>query len=103
LTSLYLGGNEISDISLLGNLTNLTRLSLGSNQISDVSPLANLINLTSLHLDDNEISDISPLVENQGLSEQDYIHLQGNPLSSDSVSIYVPELEARGVRVRDQD
>ena len=91
LTYLYLGANQISDISSLANLTNLTGLQLDSNQISDISPLTNL-NLCS-----NQINDISPLVENAGLSEGDYVHLDENPLSSDSINIYIPQLEARGV------
>jgi len=119
LTYLYLGANQISDISPLTNLTNLTGLDLCANQMSDISSLANLANLTCLYLHDNQISDISslasltnltnlnlcsnqindisPLVENAGLSEGDYVHLDENPLSSDSINIYIPQLEARGV------
>jgi len=39
------------------------------------------------------------LVQNEGLSEEDGIDLRGNPLSSDSLNIYIPELEGRGVNV----
>ena len=39
LTGFYLSGNQISDLSLLANLTNLTELNLGVNQITDISPL----------------------------------------------------------------
>jgi internalin A len=97
LNDLVLGGNQISDISPLANLTSLTRLNLRNNQISDISPLANLTSLTWLYLQDNQISDISPLVDNEGLSEGDEVYLKGNPLSADSVNIYIPQLEARGV------
>ena len=99
LERLFLEANEISDISALANLTSLTRLFLSSNQISDISPLTNLINLTGLWLNDNQISDISPLVENEGFSEGDQIDLRENPLSSDSINTYIPQLEARGVSV----
>ncbi|EAG1723523.1 hypothetical protein BBW79_14345, partial [Listeria monocytogenes] len=60
--------NQISDISLLANLTNLSTLYLNNNQISDISPLANLTNLSTLYLNNNQISDISPLANLTSLS-----------------------------------
>jgi Leucine-rich repeat (LRR) protein len=92
-------GPWISDISPLANLTSLTMFFLMYSDVSDISVLANFTNLTLLKLDFNQISDISPLVENEGLSTGDKIHLYENPLSSDSVTIYIPQLEARGVIV----
>lgn len=56
-------------------------------------------NLTHLYLDYNQISDISPLVANVGLAAGDMVWLRDNPLSADSLYIYIPELEARGVAV----
>jgi Leucine-rich repeat (LRR) protein len=50
-------------------------------------------------LHNNQISDISPLVDNEGISEGDTVDLDENPLSSDSINIYIPQLEARGVNV----
>jgi hypothetical protein len=38
-------------------------------------------------------------VQNEGLGEGDAIYLQGNPLSWESVNIYIPELRGRGVIV----
>jgi hypothetical protein len=38
-------------------------------------------------------------VDNDGLSQGDELHLHANPLSSDSINIHIPELEARGVIV----
>jgi hypothetical protein len=99
LIGLYLDYNQIGDISPLANLTHLENLHLYDNQISDISPLANLTNLEYLYLWNNQISNISPLVDNEGLSEGDEVDLQGNPLSSDSINIYIPQLEARGVIV----
>ena len=99
LTELYLGSNQISDISALTNLTGLTGLELADNGISDISPLADLTSLTALHLWDNQISDISPLVQNAGLGTGDTVDLELNPLSSDSITIYVPQLQGRGVTV----
>jgi len=39
------------------------------------------------------------LVDNPGLGEGDYVSLGNNPLSSDSINTYVPQLRARGVAV----
>jgi Leucine-rich repeat (LRR) protein len=99
LTELWLGNNGISDISPLANLTNLTWLHLYDNQIADICPLASLIKLWWVQVDDNQISDIVPLIDNEGLLEGDTVRLENNPLSSGSVNMYIPELEARGVTV----
>ena len=60
--------NEVTDISPLASLTNLSRLDLTGNEISDLSPLASLTNLTKLTLTGNEISDLSPLSALTGLT-----------------------------------
>ena len=99
LTKLNVSGSQMSDISPLASLTNLTSLSLADNQISDISLLASLTNLIELGLEKNQISDISPLVENSGLSDGDSVYLKDNPLSTTSVSVYIPQLEERGVTV----
>jgi len=39
------------------------------------------------------------LVDNPGLGEGDYVSLANNPLSSDSIDTYMPQLRARGVAV----
>ena len=61
LQQLYLGRNQVSDISALANLTNLQILYFHYNQVSDISALANLTNLTDLVFGDNQVSDISAL------------------------------------------
>jgi Leucine-rich repeat (LRR) protein len=65
LQSLSLNDNCIKDISALGNLTNLQKLQLGNNyadgnEITDISALGNLTNLYCLGLGGNKIIDISP-------------------------------------------
>jgi len=40
-----------------------------------------------------------PLVENEELGEGDKVSLNDNPLSDDSINIYIPQLKARGVTV----
>ena len=99
LAILELVDNDIVDISPLAGLTNLTALKLDSNLINNISALAGLTNLSQLDLSDNWITDISPLVQNAGLTFPDTVDLEGNPLSSTSCEVYVPELQGRGVTV----
>ncbi len=100
LERLYLSYNQISNISPLESLTNLTRLNLQGNEIIDISPLESLTNLNYLFLWDNQISDILPLVTNTGISSRDWVDLRFNPLSTSSVTTYIPILEGRGVTVK---
>ncbi len=103
LTELELSFNKITDISSLSeaSFTNLSSLGLNgseeTNQISDISSLAALTNLRSVTLWNNQISDASPLLELVFL--ENVFILSGNPLSVDSLNIYIPELEARGVQI----
>ena len=79
LQLLWLQGNQIADISSLGNLTSSSELSLtlSYNQITDISPLGNLTNLVSLWLKDNQITDISPL---ENLTNLESIALTNNQI-----------------------
>ncbi|MCL2018497.1 MAG: leucine-rich repeat domain-containing protein [Oscillospiraceae bacterium] len=56
---LNLSGNQISNISLLENLTDLEELNLSSNLISDISPISELVALKDLRLFDNRITDLT--------------------------------------------
>ena len=62
----WVNSNDISNLSPLSNLTNLTWLDLTSNSISSISALSRLNNLKTLRLSGNNISDISILA---GLTE----------------------------------
>jgi len=99
LTSFSASERNISDLTGLEHCVNLTYLDLSHNQISNISPLGNITNLADLQLDWNKISNIRPLVQNEGLGEGDAIYLWGNPLSWDSINVYIPELRGRGVTV----
>ena len=93
LETLYLGGfnkegNNISNITPLKNLTNLTVLYLSNNKISDISPLKGLTKMTSLSLRCNQIKDLSPL---SGMTSLHGLELgrdkyagsrEGNPITS---------------------
>lgn len=99
LTSINATEKSIADLTGLEHCASLTDLNLSWNDTSDISPLATFTSLTYLDLCSSRISDISPLVDNGGLSEGDKVILSGNPLSSDSIRTYIPQLEARGVIV----
>lgn len=62
-------------------------------------PLANLTHLYWLNIAYNQIGDISSLVRNEGLGAGDRVDLQGNASSSDSINIYIPQLQVKGVTV----
>ena len=78
LTELSLYGNLINDISALSGLTNLDLLRLDYNQVSDISVLSNLTNLTKLSMWGNQISDISVL---SGLTNLEILGLGFNQIS----------------------
>lgn len=96
LTELWLDSNQISDINAVAGLTQLTHIHLGINQVSDISAVAGLANLTWLWFDSNHISDISAV---RGLMNLTSINCINNPLTPESCTIYIPELQNRGVAV----
>ena len=61
LETLFLNGNRIVDLTPLKQLTSLRYLDLYRNQIVDLTPLANLNNLQKLYLGRNQIVDLTPL------------------------------------------
>ena len=99
LTVLGLGNNSISNVSALSGLTNLNTLRLDSNSINDISGLSSLTGLNSLDLESNSISDLSPFVRNQDWGRSTGLNLKDNPLSSTSINVHIPALQARGAAV----
>lgn len=66
---------DVSDLSLLVYMPNLTELYLCNQKISDVTPLAELP-LATLALHDNRVSDVTPLGDIAALKR---LYLGGNP------------------------
>ena len=108
LKYLDLGGNEISDISPLGELSNLWVLNLQRNNIIDIDSLKKLNKIgdhnwnwikIDLDIAHNQISDIFPLIKNSGVNNGDRIDISKNPLNSNSINNYIPELKNRDVEV----
>lgn len=90
LTHLSLWANQVSDLSPLADLSKLTYLALGDNQISNIDPLSSLANLTILVLSENQISDVSTL---SGLVNLMYLRLEDNQISDISMLADLVNLE----------
>ncbi|HWR61966.1 MAG TPA: leucine-rich repeat domain-containing protein [Clostridia bacterium] len=101
LESLYVySNNSVSDISPLGNLTNLSVLNLQYNQIKDISPLAGLENLTVLLLKGNAVTDYSPLKDLfPNLMEKDFEIISIDNVSDEPIVFADPNLESTVRRV----
>jgi Leucine-rich repeat (LRR) protein len=61
LRNLSIAGNEITDITPLGNLAELTQINLSFNPISDISPLKQLTRLREVIAAKTKISDLTSL------------------------------------------
>lgn len=101
LSKLRLDSNKINNLSGLNGLVNLTQLSLFNNQISDLSPLSNLTNLTNLDLGQNKISDISSLKDLTNLTILDLWSNQVNNISVLSGLTNLSELYLLGNQISD--
>ena len=107
LRVLSLTGNDLTDISALGHLQDLTDLRLDGNEIVDITALTSLARLQRLWLNDNAIVDIEPLSANEGLGQgavrsdgsSDYVDLRGNPLNADALDLHAPHLRRRGAAI----
>lgn len=84
LSSLNLSNNQISNIEPLEGLTNLTCLELDNNQISNISPLKELTNMTDLDLSSNKINNLDSL---KGLNKLTSLNLYANQIN-DYSAIY---------------
>lgn len=88
ITSLWLNGNDLRDISELGNMKNLTLLELtGNNFITDYSALSELENLHSISLSLFSASDVSSLA---GCKKLRNITLIGNFTAYEGSYVYSP-------------
>jgi hypothetical protein len=82
--------NKISDISVLGNLTELEVVHLGNNDIKDVSVLGRLRKLRVLGIESNRVTDISSLGL---LPEMKFFTASDNAIKDISVLSQLKELK----------
>lgn len=84
LKGLVLDDNKnLSDLTPIENLTNLTLLAAPRCNVSNIDSLKNLTNLTTLWLNNNHISDMSPL---KGLTNLTELHLDGQTITGPEVT-----------------
>ena len=90
---------NISNLTGIEYCSGLHTLKIQENNINDLEPLRELVLLNYLSLQNNQITDIKPLAENVGLGiGNDIIYIFGNPLNNESILIYTPQLQSRGVQ-----
>ena len=77
LSQLDLNSNKLTDISSLSNLSQLSQLDLSSNKLTDISALSNLSQLSQLDLSSNKLTDISAL---SNLSQLTFLNLVDNKI-----------------------
>ena len=82
IKNLNLWGNDLEDISLLGNLSNLEIASLSINKIKNLEPLKNLTNLKELYLRKNLIDDFKQIENLKNLQNLKILSLVDNPVVS---------------------
>jgi len=99
ITAFQPSNNSIVDISGISEMTWLTNVNFDDNLISDITPLQDLTLLDNIYLSRNQIVDIQPLVNNSGIDSGDQLWLEDNPLNDSSLTVHIPNLEARGVTV----
>ena len=78
LESLSMMNNGISNITPIANLTKLVTLKLALNQISYLQPIENLTTLKTVVLGSNKLNEIGSL---SGLVNLEYLNLQKNQIS----------------------
>ena len=75
--TLYLSGNQLTNVKGLEKLTQLTELWLNNNQLTDVKGLEKLTKLTYLGLGGNKLTDVPKELEK--LTQLTYLSLTNNP------------------------
>ncbi len=87
IVNLFLGHNQISDLSPIAGLPKLDFVTIPSNQITDISPMWAPSNLTALDVRSNQISDLSLLL---GPSNLTALRLNNNPLNTEAYCKFLP-------------
>jgi small GTP-binding protein len=111
VTALNLESCQLTDITPLQGLGNLTWLVLGHNHLTDITPLKGLINLTQLDLRNNRIKELPEafifmdleIEMDSELFYGDSISLYGNPLERPPIEIIRKGKEAMFSWFRSQD
>src|SRR5690606_29220838 len=73
LQRLYVGDNDIDDLSPLAHLHQLVLLDLGCNPLSDLSPLASLTSLEELYIDHGPFCEETVKLGNASLTDLEHL------------------------------
>ena len=90
LTKISASGNQVSDISFLNTLNNLQNINFSNNNISNIDAISNLTNIKYLYLDNNQIQNISALSNLNNLIE---ISIAGNQITDAGIITKLPFIE----------
>ncbi|PSR17626.1 hypothetical protein C8255_11685, partial [filamentous cyanobacterium CCP3] len=99
LSNLFLFQTQVSDLSPLSSLTQLSTLFLFQAQVSDLSPLSSLTQLSALFLYETQVSDLSPLSSLTQLSTLLLFQAQVSDLSPLSSLTQLRELKLSQTQV----
>ena len=90
LTKISASGNQVRDISFLNTLNNLQNINFSNNNISNIDAISNLTNIKYLYLDNNQIQNISALSNLNNLIE---ISIAGNQITDAGIITKLPFIE----------
>ncbi len=90
LSSLYAGGNNITDISCAADWTGMVNLDLHANGISNIEPLASCTEINELNLAESNIESIDAL---QNMSRLDSLNLSYTNITDFSVLSHLKTLK----------
>ena len=83
IKKLNIWGEDIEDISIISNMSQLEILSLSSNRISSLCSLSNCLNLREIYLRNNNIYSFEELNHLKNLPNLKILWLEGNPICKD--------------------
>ncbi len=96
LWDLDVGRNPVNNITALESLPGMSKLYVNATSVTDINPLRNLVELDDVDLDDNpSLSNIQALLQNTGIVSGDQVSLVNTGASCADIAI----LEGRGVTV----
>lgn len=99
LEVLCLCNNQIENIYDLNTNMKLCDIDLHNNKIVDITNIRGLISIEKLNLNNNLIEDVSHINFNRNMYNNAIVYLQDNPLSNESINIYIPVLIANGIKI----
>jgi len=92
-------GTPMQTITPVRYCKNLEVFNATNQNVDDLSYLANLSRLKEVYLANNQVKTIRGLVDNPAFGPGCVLDIRNNPLTEESLCLFVPELRARGVQV----